>query len=141
MTEEQPPKSGWTEAGLDAVVSWFPALPKSVKVIFASATIYLILCLVAQIPPQTLPAAVGAAIGDWLQSTRQRTEADRSEVAKERADVIQLLMDERAELRAQADAMRATPNSDARVDALEQRMRVVETQLHALLDAHPKVPR
>lgn len=126
-------RRGWTEAGLDAVVGWFPGLPKWIKVIFASATIYLILCFVSQIPPLAFPQAVGLALRDSVTQNRQLAAAQREADAKERADIIRLLLDERAELRAQAADLRSQirPDTEYRVTRLEE-------QVQRLMAAHPR---
>lgn len=128
-TDQKDQKKGWTEAGLDAVVGWFPDLPKWVKVVFASATIYLILCLVAQIPPLALPQAAGATIARWADESRAEAKQERTAAAAERADLIGLLMEQNRELRAQA----------ADDPELAERVRVLELKMAALLEGHPKI--
>ena len=127
MGDEERQKSGWTEAGLDAVVGWFPGLPRWIKVIFASATIYLILCFVSQIPPLALPQAVGGEIKTWLDQSRQEHVEQRVEAAAERADLIALLLEQNRELRKQAVAD----------PALADRVRTLERKMDALLFGHP----
>lgn len=128
-TDQSDQKKGWTEAGLEAVISWFPDLPKWVKVIFAAATIYLILCLVAQIPPLALPQAAGSAVMTWADRQANIADQQRQQTAAERADLIALLMEQNRELRAQA----------ADDPELAERVRVLELKMAALLEGHPKI--
>lgn len=134
-------RRGWTEAGLDAVVGWFPGLPKWIKVFFASATIYLILCFVSKIPPMALPQTVGDAARAWIAAGREQGAQERIREDSERADIIKLLLDERAELRAQAADLRSQirPDNDYRIKRLEERAEAVDAKLQSLLDAHPRV--
>ena len=124
---ETDPKKGWTEAGLEAVISWFPDLPRWVKVIFAAATIYLILCLVAQIPPLALPQAAGSALTVWADRQSEIADHQRRQTATERADLIALLMEQNRELRQQA----------ADDPELARRVHVLEQKMAALLEGHP----
>lgn len=147
MTDEKPARQdepeqrrGWTEAGLDAVVGWFPGLPKWIKVFFASATIYLILCFVSQIPPMALPQTIGNAFSMRLADQRERDTLERLRDTNERADIIKLLLEERADLRAQQADLRSQirPDTDYRLKRLEERAELVDEKLQRLLDAHPR---
>lgn len=126
MTDEEKSK-GWTEAGLDAMAKWLPALPRWIKTIFGSAMVYLVLCFVSQIPPLALPQAIGDAISDVALHNRAVSDQARAEEGKERADLVALLLEQNRELRKQAAA---DPQ-------LAERVRVLEKKMDALLIGHP----
>ena len=138
MTDPHPPDpgrraeperpQGWTESALSAVIAWFPDLPKTIKVIFASATIYLVLCLVAQVSPSAPFKAFAGAFMAERAAARAVAAEDRRQQRAERADLIALLMEQNRELRA---AAQGDPDLEARVQRLERKM-------DALLDTHPK---
>lgn len=121
-------QQGWTEAALANVIAWFPDLPKAIKVIFASATIYLVLCLVAQVSPVGPFKAFGSAFLAERDAARAVAAEDRQREHAERADLIALLMEQNRELRA---AAAGDPD-------LEPRVRLLERKMDALLDTHPK---
>lgn len=121
-------QQGWTEAALSAVIAWFPDLPKWVRVCFASATIYLVLCLVAQVSPVALFEALSGGVREWVHESRTIAAEERGAAAKERADLISLLMEQNRELRDQAE----------RDPRLAERVTVLERRMEVLLDQHPQ---
>lgn len=125
--ENQKRDSGWTEAALDAVISWFPGLPKWVKVIFASATIYLVLCLVAQVSPVSLFSALGNATQEWVAENRKIEAEQRGADRAERSELVALLLEQNRELRNQA----------VTDPGLAERVRVLERKMDAILSGHP----
>lgn len=136
MTDEQK-RSGWTEAALSAVIAWFPDLPRLVKATFASATIYLVLCLVAQVSPVALFQAGRNEFREWVQESRQAAAENRAAVAKERADMILLLREQLSDARSQARPG-ADPVLASKVERLDRDLRRLQWQLDVLLDEHPK---
>lgn len=129
MTDERKP-NGWTESALEAVIAWFPDLPKFIRVIFASATIYLVLCLVAQVNPVALFEAGGNAARSWVLDNRATDAQYRAAITQERADMIQLLREQNNDLRGQI--RRPSTGTEGRLYELERKV-------DALLHAHPKV--
>lgn len=126
--QDEEKKRGWTEAALDAVIAWFPDLPRAIKVVFASATIYLVLCLVAQVSPLALFRAATGGLRDWVQHGRQIAAGDRERLDRERADVIVILREQSADLREQLREARAETHSmsAARVEAIDRRLQKLE---------------
>lgn len=122
------PKTGWTEGALDAIVAWFPDLPRAVKVFFASATIYLVLCLVAQVSPVAMFEAGSNGLRGWVQENRAIAAQERQMAMSERQDLIGLLLEQNRELRKQA----------AGDPELEERVRILESKMDALIEGHPK---
>lgn len=128
---------GWTEAALSAVISWFPDLPRPVKVVFASGTMYLVLCLMAQVSPVAAFVALQATVQGWVSESRAVAAAERASAAQDRQDVITLLREQNNALRDDLLAIRASAERPAAVAALEARINALDQRLAVLEAGHP----
>lgn len=126
------------QGSLTSVVGWFPDLPRPFKVLASTAFLYLVFCFVAQVKPQDPPVAIGEAI-------RQYVAESRAESRKERDDIVALLRETNADLKAaavmeredRAEALRVARETRDLLAGLEGRV----SELERRVDAHEGMGR